>query len=131
MNRIRHLHLVSEIPECWTEKYMANENLKAKVRQWRELQPKCNEFKPMLSEARRLEDTERALRKEIGELMGDKLSIVIDGKTLIHSKEERNNGLDYEAAWNEAIKILPTRFKRRLELLLKPRLITIHKLASE
>lgn len=110
---------------------MANENLKAKVRQWRELQPKCNELRPLLSEARRIEDTERALRKEIGELMEGRLSIVIDGKTLIHSQEQRNNGMDYEKAWNEAMKMLPNRFKRRLELLLKPRLVTIHKLASE
>lgn len=110
---------------------MANENLKAKVRQWRELQPKCNELRPILSEARRLEDTERALRKEVGELMGDKLSITIDGKTLIHSKEERNNGMDYEAAWNEIMKVLPNRYRRRFESLLKPRIITIHKLATE
>ena len=110
---------------------MKNENLKAKVRQWRELQPKCNELRPILSEARRVEDTERALRKEIGELMEERLSIVIDGKTLIHSKEERNNGMDYEKAWAEAMKILPMRYRRKLEPLLKPRLITIHKLASE
>lgn len=110
---------------------MANENLKAKVRQWRELQPKCNELRPMLSEARRIEEHERVLRKEIGDLMEDKLSIVIDGKTLIHSKEDRNNGMDYEAAWNEAIKVLPNKYRSKLEDLLKPRIITIHKLASE
>lgn len=110
---------------------MANENLKAKIRQWRELQPKCNELRPLLSEARRVEDTERTLRKEIGELMEDKLSIVIDGKTLIHSKEERNNGLDYEKAWHDAMKILPARFKPKLERLLAPRIITLHRLASE
>lgn len=107
------------------------ETLKAKVRQWRELQPKCCELRPLLSEARRIEENERSLRKEIGELMGDKLSMTVDGKTLIHSKEDRNNGMDYEKAWNEAMKILPARSRRKLEGLLKPRVITIHKLATE
>lgn len=110
---------------------MANETLKAKVRQWRELQPKCSELRPVLSEARRVEETERSLRKEIGELMGGKLSITIDSKTLIHSQEERNNGMDYETAWNEAIKLLPNRCRSKLRSLLIPRVVIIHKLATE
>lgn len=110
---------------------MANEDLKAKIREWRELYPKFNELKPGLSEARRIEDDERNLRKEIGDLMEGKLSIVIDGKTLIHSKEERNNGMDYERAWNEALKLLPNRYKNQLIKLLSPRICVIHKLATE
>lgn len=110
---------------------MANETLKAKVRQWRELQPRYSELRTDLSEARRVEETERGLRKEIGELMEGKLSMVIDGKTLIHSQEQRNNGMDYEAAWNEAMKILPNRHRSKLQSLLTPRVIVIHKLATE
>ncbi len=110
---------------------MAHESLRAMVRQWRELQPKCRDLKPLLSEARRIEETERNLRKEIGETMGDKLSIIVDGKTLIHSSEERNNGLDYERAWHEAMKTLPARKRRKLEALLRPRLMVLHKLATE
>lgn len=110
---------------------MANEHLKAAVRKWREMQPKCNELRPLLSEARRLEESERELRKEIGELLGDRLTVSIDGKMLIHSKDTRNNGLDYQAAWNEAMKILPNRYRSKLEPLLKANVITIHKLATE
>lgn len=131
MKRIVELQLAAELPECWRKDVMANEILKAKVRQWRELQPRYEELKPLLSAGRRVEDNERSLRKEIGELMGDKLSILIDGKTLIHSKEERNNGLDYEKAWTEAVKVLPPCHRRRIEKLLKPKLIVIHKLATE
>lgn len=110
---------------------MAKDKLKALVRQWREGQPKLQELKPLLSQARKIEADELALRKEIGELLGDRLSIVIDGKTLIHSKETRNSGFDYEHAWNEAMKILSTRSRRKLETLLKPKVIAIHKLATE
>jgi len=131
MKRIAIVQDPSKLPECWRPESMSKENLKARVRQWRELQPKCNELRPILSEARRIEEAERSLRKEIGELMEGQLSIVIDGKTLIHSKEERNNGMDYEKAWAEAMKILPNRYRRKLEPLLKSRIVVIHKLASE
>lgn len=110
---------------------MAQESLRAMVRQWRELLPKYKELKPLLSEARRIEETERNLRKEIGEAMGDKLSVIIDGRMLIHNSEERNNGLDYEKAWHEVMKQLPARKRRKFEVLLKPKIVILHKLATE
>ena len=68
---------------------MVQEHLRAKVLwKWRKLCPKFQLLKPLLSEARRIEDAERSRRKEIGEAMGDKLSMTIDGKAILSWKKK-------------------------------------------
>jgi hypothetical protein len=124
-------HKVEQLPHSWKPNVMAKELLRLKVREWRELQPRWQAVRPLLNEAKKLEETERALRKEIGEMLGDTLSVVIDSKTLIHSQETRNNGIDYEAAWCEAMKHLSVRNRKKMEKLLVSKTIIIHKLSTE
>lgn len=113
------------------EMFKADPILIAKIRRWREVQGICQRLKPMLCEARKYETKELALRKEIGEALGDEISIVVDGKTLVHIKETRNNGIDYELAWNEALRFVSVRQRKKMLALLYHKIITIHKLAGE
>ena len=112
-------------------KMTVSPEVRARIRQWREIQPQFQSIKPLLSDARRMEEQERKLRAEIGEALVSDTVFVVDGKTGIYKRTNKNNGLNYEQAWIEAMKILSASDREKCVKLLEHKTVILHQITSE
>lgn len=85
------------------------------VRKWRAAATELQSMKPMAAALRRVETTERELRASIGADLESGQIFTVDGERYVYERGERDGGIDWKAAWDDAMERLPVGTRRQLE----------------
>lgn len=102
------------------------------IRAWRKVVDELGPLKPIASRAKKLETEDRELRKTMGKELGNGPSVfMVDGKSVFYSTSERQEGIDYEAAWKAAYAAMNPQARVKFATFLKSTTTIVYKFTSE
>jgi hypothetical protein len=111
----------------------AKQVIEQAIRDWRYVKAEYDKAKPALKAGKTLEAEEREQRAKVGGILAcDKVTLTVDGETVIYERSQRDNGFDFAGAWAQLQETAPPALRKQMDALLKPNPpVTLHKLTTE